>query len=143
MVINKQFTKEQKHMLIQCIIDCDLFGLTDREGIKYIEEKTGRAISLTSYHRYKKIALDDKTASAWINHFAKIGVVKYYRKRMNEMEILQKEIFRHLNLELNKKPEEQDKKYIISLISEVRQTNLYFKSDGNGDTCNCKNKRNY
>jgi hypothetical protein len=76
--------------------------------------------------------LDDKTASAWIDHFAKIGVVEYYRKRMNEMEILQKDIFRHLNLELNKKPEEQDKKYIISLMSELRQTNLYLSQMGMG-----------
>jgi|GEM_PF-2652824 len=38
-VIDKQFTKEQKHMLIQCIVDCDLFGMSDKEGMKYVEEK--------------------------------------------------------------------------------------------------------
>ena len=131
-MVIRQFTKEQKHMLIQCILDCNIFGLSDKEGMKYVEEKTGRPISLTSYQRYKKIALDDKTASTWIDHFAKIGVVEYYRKRMNEMEILQKDIYRHLNLELNKKPEEQDKKYIISLMSELRQTNLYLSQMGMG-----------
>jgi hypothetical protein len=125
MVIKKQFTKEQKHMLIQCIIDCDLFGLSDKDGMKYVEEKTGRSISLTSYQRYKKIALNDNAANAWIDNFARIGFVDHYRKRMNEMETLQKNIYRQLNLELSKKPEEQDKKYIISLSAEIRQNNIH------------------
>ena len=124
MVVKKQFTKEQKHMLMQCIIDCDLFGLSDKEGMIYIEEKTGRAISLTSYHRYKKLALNDNAANAWIDNFARIGFVDHYRKRMNEMETLQKNIYRQLNLELSKKPEEQNKKYIIALSSEIRQNNI-------------------
>ena len=125
MVIKKQFTKEQKHMLIQCIIDCDLFGMSDKEGMKYVEQKTGRAISLTSYQRYKKLALNENTSVAWIDHFARIGFVDHYRKRMNEMETLQKNMYRQLNLELSKRPEEQDKKYIISLSSEIRQNNIH------------------
>ena len=76
-------------MLFQCIIDCDLFGLSDKEGMDYVEKKTGRAISLTSYHRYKKLALNDNAANAWIDNFARIGFVDHYRKRMNEMETLQ------------------------------------------------------
>jgi hypothetical protein len=124
-MVIRQFTKEQKHMLIQCIIDCDLFGLSDKEGMKYVEEKTGRSISLTSYQRYKKIALNDNAANAWIDNFARIGFVDHYRKRMNEMETLQKNIYRQLNLELSKKPEEQDKKYIISLSAEIRQNNIH------------------
>jgi len=39
---------------------------------------------------------------------------------MNEMEILQSNIYRQLNLELSKNPEEQNKKYIIALSSEIR-----------------------
>ena len=131
-MVIKQFTKEQKHMLMQCIIDCDLFGLSDKEGMKYIEEKTGRAISLTSYHRYKKLALNDNAANAWIDNFARIGFVDHYRKRMNEMETLQKNIYRQLNLELSKKPEEQNKKYIISLSAEIRQNNIHLCQLGLG-----------
>ena len=123
-MVKKQFTKEQKHMLMQCIIDCDLFGLSDKEGMKYVEEKTGRPISLTSYQRYKKIALNDNTSIAWLDYFARIGFVDHYRKRMNEMETLQKNIYRQLNLELSKKPEEQNKKFIISLSAEIRQNNI-------------------
>src|ERR687897_616426 len=125
MVITKQFTKEQKHMLIQCIIDCDLFGLSDNEGMEYVAKKTGRAISLTSYHRYKKLALNDNASNAWIDNFARFGFVDHYRKRINEMETLQKNIYRLLNLELSKNPEEQNKKYIIALSSEIRQNNIH------------------
>ena len=132
MVINKQFTKEQKHMLFQCIIDCDLFGLSDREGMDYVEKKTGRSISLTSYQRYKKLALNDNTSIAWLDYFARIGFVDHYRKRMNEMETLQKNIYRQLNLELSKKPEEQNKKYIIALSAEIRQNNIHLCQLGLG-----------
>jgi hypothetical protein len=125
MVIKKQFSKEQKHVLIQCIIDCDLFGLSHKEGMEYVEKKTGRSISLTTYHRYKKLALNDNTANAWIDHFARIGFVDHYRKRMNEMETLQKNIYRQLNLELSKRPEDQNKKYIIALSTEIRQNNIH------------------
>src|SRR5918993_2194337 len=132
MVIKKQFTKEQKHMLIQCIIDCDLFGLSDKEGIEYVKKKTGRSISLTSYQRYKKIALNDNAANAWIDHFARIGFIDHYRKRINEMETLQKIIYRQLNLELSKNPEEQNKKYIIALSTEIRQNNIILCELGMG-----------
>jgi hypothetical protein len=131
-MVIKQFTKEQKHMLIQCITDADLFGLSDKEGIKYVEEKTGRAISLTSYHRYKKIAMNDNTSIAWLDYFARIGFVEHYRKRMNEMETVQKNIYRLLNLELNKKLEEQNKKYIIALSAEIRQNNIHLCQLGLG-----------
>ena len=58
--------------------------------MKYVEEKTDRPISLTTYHRYKKIALNENISSTWIDRFARIGFVEHYRKRMNEMETLQK-----------------------------------------------------
>jgi hypothetical protein len=131
-MVKKQFTKEQKHMLIQCIIDCDIFGFSDKEGMKYIEDKTGRSISLASYHRYKKRALNENAATAWINYFARIGFVDHYRKRMNEMETLQKNIYKQLSLELSKKPEEQNKKYIIALSSEIRQNNIHLCQLGLG-----------
>ncbi|MGE0242909.1 MAG: hypothetical protein AB7F53_03085 [Nitrososphaeraceae archaeon] len=141
-LIKKQFTKEQKHMLIQCIIDCDLFGLSDKEGMKYLEKKTGRSISLTSYQRYKKIALNENAANAWIDHFARIGFVDHYRKRMNEMETLQRNIYRQLNLELSKKPEEQNKKYIVALSSEIRQNNIHLCQLGIGMAVISKMKEN-
>ena len=44
---------------------------------------------------------------------------------MNEMETLQRNMYRQLNLEPSKKPEEQDKKYTISLSAEIRQNNTH------------------
>ena len=95
-------------MLIQCIIDCDLFGLSDKEGMKYVKDKTGRAISLTSYQRYKRIALNDNASNAWIDHFTRIGFVDHYRKLLNEIETVQTIIYRQINLELSNETEEQN-----------------------------------
>lgn len=48
------------------------------------------------------------------------------------MEFLQKTTLRQLNLELDKKPEEQDKKYVISLMDSIRQTNIQLCQMGMG-----------
>ena len=37
-----------------------------------------------------------------------------------------------MNLELDKKPEEQDKKYILSLIESIRQNNMHLSQMGMG-----------
>jgi hypothetical protein len=76
--------------------------------------------------------LNQNTSNAWIDHFARLGFVDHYRKRMNEMETLQRNIYRQLNLELSKKLEEQDKKYIIALSSEIRQNNIHLCQLGLG-----------
>ncbi len=51
---------------------------------------------------------------------------------MNEMDTLQRNIYRQLNLELSKKPDEQNKKYIIALSSEIRQNNIHLCQLGLG-----------
>ena len=51
---------------------------------------------------------------------------------MNEMETLQRNIYSQLNLELCKRPGEQNKKYIISLSSEIRQNNIHLCQLGLG-----------
>ena len=58
--------------------------------------------------------------------------MNHYRKRISEMEILQQTTFRQLNLEVDKKPEEQDKKYILSLMDAIRQTNIHLSQMGMG-----------
>ena len=42
----KHFTKEQRYTIIKCIKDCDLLGFSDKEGMKYIEDKIGKSISI-------------------------------------------------------------------------------------------------
>ena len=66
-----------------------------------------------------------------INHFQLF--VDHYCKRINEdWNFFKKNIHRQLNLELNKKPEEQNKKYIIALSSETRQNNIHLFQLGIG-----------
>jgi hypothetical protein len=62
----------------------------------------------------------------------KIGFVNHYRKRITEMEYLQKTTLKQLHLELDKKQEEQDKKYVIALIDCIRQTNIQLCQMGMG-----------
>ncbi len=61
---SKRYTKEQKHLIKQCIIDADIMGLDRSESITYVKSRLG---------------LDDKTFSE--------GSYKKYRKRHYQMTI--------------------------------------------------------
>jgi len=76
--------------------------------------------------------LNDETATSWINNFGEIGFVNHYCKRITEMEHLQKINLRQLNLELDKKPEEEYKEYVLSVMDYIRQTNIQLCQMGMG-----------
>jgi hypothetical protein len=50
--------------------------------------------------------LNENASNAWIDYFARSGFVDHYHKSMDKMEILQRNVYRQLNLELIKKPKE-------------------------------------
>jgi hypothetical protein len=59
---------------------------------------------------------------------------------MNEMETLQKNIYRQLNLELSKKPEEQNKIHYIAFIRNKTKQHTLMPS-GYRYACYFKNER--
>jgi hypothetical protein len=38
---NKNYTKEQKHLIKQCMLDADIMGLSKQETIDYIKSRLG------------------------------------------------------------------------------------------------------
>ncbi len=122
----KHFTKEQRYTIIKCIKDCDLLGFSDKEGMKYIEDKIGKSISIMSYQRYKNKALKDTkyfSTSKWVSYQAKIGHIECYRKRLDEMELINQETLKLWYKEIKKEEKDQDKDFIIALIQLLQKNN--------------------
>lgn len=108
--MTKQFTKEQQNLLETLVLDADMLGLRDKEGISYIEQKIGLSISQSSYSRCKKKVFSDNEIKLYYKNYAKIGLLKFYKERLNEMQMIHQNTLKMWYKEINKKEDEQDKK---------------------------------
>ena len=90
----KNFTQEQKHLIKQCMIDADIMGLSKLETIDYVKSRLGlnESFSESSYKKFRAEVLNDESNNVqWISYYARQGFVEFYRKRIAEMEMIQKE----------------------------------------------------
>ena len=131
----KRYTKEQKHLIKQCIIDADIMGLGRVESITYVKSRLGlddekTSFSEGSYKKYRTEALSDETNVEWITYYARQGFVEFYRKRIQEMEMIQKETFNQWFNETSKPDSQKDQRLILDLVAELRANNQHLASLG-------------
>jgi hypothetical protein len=127
----KNFTKEQKHLIRQCMLDADIMGLSKQETIDYVKSRVGvDNFSDSSYKKYRNEFLNDESNVQWISYYARKGFVEFYRKRIAEMEMIQKETFKQWHNEMDKPDSQQDKSLIIKLVVELRANNQQLTSLG-------------
>jgi hypothetical protein len=130
----KNFTKEQKHLIKQCMIDAEIMGLGKHETIAYVKSRLGLdnnpTFSEGSYKKYRAEALNDESNVQWISYYARKGFVEFYRKRIAEMEMIQKETFKQWFIETSKPDSQKDKRLILSLVAELRANNQQLSSLG-------------
>ena len=134
----KNFTKEQKHLIKQCMIDADIMGLSKPETIAYVKSRLGLndnnnkdpIFSESSYKKYRAEALNDESNVQWISYYARKGFVEFYRKRIAEIEMIQKETFKQWLIETNKSDSQKDKNLILKLVAELRSNNQQLSSLG-------------
>jgi len=130
---SKKYTKEQKHLIKQCMIDADMMGLGRVESIAYVKSRLGldeKQFSEGSYKKYRSEALSDETNVEWITYYARQGFVEFYRKRIQEMELIQKTTFQQWLVETNRPDSQKDKRLILSLVAELRANNQHLASLG-------------
>lgn len=66
----RRYTKEQKHLIKQCIIDADRMGLDRAESMAYVKSRLGldeKSFSAGSYKKYGAEALSDDNNVNWIH----------------------------------------------------------------------------
>ena len=126
----KNFTKEQKHLIKQCILDADIMGLDKQETIDYVKGRLGLDFSEGSYKKFRSEVLNDGTTMQWITYYARQGFVEFYRKRIQEMEMIQKETLKQWHIEMNKPDLQKDNNLIVKLVAELRANNQQLTSLG-------------
>jgi hypothetical protein len=123
---DKDYSKAEKQLLISLINDYSLFGATDSEVIQMLSTKIGKKISETLFYRLKKEAVKKRGESEqWLDSFARYHYVEYYRKRIEEIEFVQRCLLKLLAEETEKEKEKQDKTVINQLsktIAEISKT---------------------
>ena len=56
---NKNYTKEQKSLIKQCMLDADIIGLDKHETIEYVKSRLNLDFSKGSYKKYRSEILND------------------------------------------------------------------------------------
>ena len=130
---NKNFSNTQKHLIKNCMIDAEIVGLSKAETITYVKSRLNIDFSEGSYKKFRSEVLNDHGDNSnvqWILYYARKGFVEFYRKRITEMEMIQKETLKQWHNELNKPDSQKDKNLILKLVAELRANNQQLTSLG-------------
>ena len=123
---DKDYSSREKQMMVSLINDYSLFGATDNEMIKMLSLKIGKEnnekISETLFYRLKKEAVKKRGESEqWLDNFARYQFVDFYRKRIEELEYVQRGLLKVLVEETEKEKEKQDKTTINQLSKTIAE----------------------
>jgi DNA-directed RNA polymerase subunit L len=117
---DKDYSKREKQMMISLINDYSLIGTNDDEIIQMLSEKLGKKISETTFYRLKKEAKAKRGDSEqWLDYYARYQFVEFYRKRIEEIELVQRKLLKILIEETDKQAEKQDKTLINHLAKTI------------------------
>jgi hypothetical protein len=120
---DKDYTKSEKQLLISLINDYSLFGATDNEVIQMLSTKIGKKISETLFYRLKKeVKAKRKDSEEWLDNYAKYQFIEFYRKRIDELEYVQRNLLKILASETEKEEEKQDKTIINQLSKTIAES---------------------
>ena len=114
---DKDYSQREKQMMISLINDYTLFGATDDEMITMLSLKLGKEnnekISETLFYRLKKGVVKKRGDSEqWLDSFVRYQYIGFYRKRIEDLEYVQRCLLKLLAEETEKEREKQDKTII-------------------------------
>ena len=82
-------------MMISLINDYSLFGAHDHEGIQMLSKKIGKNMSETLFYRLKKeVKAKRGDSEQWLDYYARYQFIEFYRKRMEELELVQRKLLK-------------------------------------------------
>jgi len=117
---DKDYTKSEKQLLISLINDYSLFRAHDEEIIQMLSKKIGKKISETLFYRLKKESIKRRGDSdQWLDSFARYQYVEYYRKRIEDLEYVQRKLLESLMDETEKPKDEKKDKTLINQLSKT------------------------
>ena len=111
---------ETKH-LMQLVLDCDTYRLSEKESLEYIKTKFGKPISARQYYRIKQKIHSEGTIKSWFDKFTKVGFALAQKRRIDEIELIQKTCMNLLKAEMDKQKSERNNAWLLKLIGEIRK----------------------
>ena len=113
--------KFERHHLQQLVLDCDTYRLSEKEALEYIETKFGKPISVRQYYRIKQKIHSEGTIKSWFDKFTKVGFALTQKRRIDELELIQKTCMNLLKAEMDKQKSERNNDWLLKLIGEIRK----------------------
>ena len=109
---DKDYTQREKQMMVSLINDYSFFGATDSEMIDMLSLKIGKEnnekISETLFYRLKKEAKKKwGDSEAWLDYYSRYQYVEHYRKKIEELEYVQRKLLEVLIDEIEKPKDEK------------------------------------
>ncbi|HEX5519442.1 MAG TPA: hypothetical protein VFX18_03295 [Candidatus Nitrosocosmicus sp.] len=90
---DRHLSESEKEMIISLIADYEIFQVPQLQMIRLIEERIKRTIGRSTLNELLKIVRARRGESfQWIDEFARSKMADFYRRRMEEMEYIQKEL---------------------------------------------------
>jgi hypothetical protein len=126
---DKDYSQREKQMMVSLINDYSLFGACDYEMIEMLSVKLGKQtnekISETLFYRLKKEAIKKRGESGeWLDYYSRYHFVEHYRKRIEELELVQKNILKIFVLESEEKEDDIKKnKFLINQLAKTIEEN--------------------
>ena len=93
---DKDYSKSEKQLLVSPINDYSLFGAHDQEIIRMLSQRIGKEIQKLLYWLKKESLKKRGESELWLDYYAKYQFIEYYRKRVEELELVQKKLLRAL-----------------------------------------------
>ncbi len=83
----------------------------------------GKSISQGQYYKLKRQIESDDEVQQWLSNFSRVGFVLAHKKRIDEMELLQKIAFEMLSDEQSKPDSERDKSLELQIMDAAARFN--------------------
>ncbi len=128
----KKLTKSQRERLETLVVDCSTYRLSESESLEYIKQKLGRPISASHFYQIKHSLESDTEMQRWINDYARVGFLIEHRRRIDEMDSLQKFAYEMLLAERAKPVDQRDQSLILKIMAQMVSINKRLVSLQNG-----------
>ena len=115
----KKLTKSQRERLKTLVVDCSTYRLSESESLEYIKQKLGRPISASHFYQIKRSLESDTEMQRWINDYARVGFLLEHRRRIEEMDSLQKFAYEMLLAERAKPVDQRDQSLILKIMAQM------------------------
>ena len=100
-----------------------LYNLDEKEGLEYIENRFGKAISPRTYYMRKKNLQVSNNSVEWAEYYTRVGLMVSFHELMDSAQKQYKDTMHQLYIEQQK--ENRNESLILKLKADLREQGVY------------------